>query len=61
VIIGQLHTSGKSYCSDNRTVAYVRQELLQLGHKLIDRFAVQLSDAINTILGDLENGNETKD
>jgi len=38
---------------DNRTVEYVRQELLQLGQKLIDKFAVQLSDAINNILGDV--------
>jgi hypothetical protein len=39
--------------SDNRTVEYVRQELLQLGEKLIHNFAVQLSDAINNILGDV--------
>jgi hypothetical protein len=38
---------------DNRTVEYVRQELLQYGNKLIDKFAVQLADAINNILGDV--------
>jgi hypothetical protein len=39
--------------SDNRTVDYVRQELLQLAHKINHNFAVQLSDAINNILGDI--------
>ena len=39
--------------NDNRTVEYVRQELLQLAHKLNHNFAVQLSDAINNILGDV--------
>ena len=39
--------------SDNRTVEYVRHELLQLSEKLISNFAVQLSDTINTILGDV--------
>ena len=38
---------------DNRTVEYVRQELLQYGTKLIDKFAVQLADTINNILGDV--------
>ena len=38
---------------DNRTVEYVRHELLQLGEKLIRNFAVQLSDTINNILGDV--------
>jgi hypothetical protein len=41
------------FISDNRTVEYVRHELLQLGKKLIDKFAVQLSDSINNILGDV--------
>lgn len=40
---------------DNKTVEYVRQELLQFGGKIIDKFAVQLSDSINEILGDIEN------
>jgi len=40
---------------DNKTVQFVRQELLQFGGKLIEKFAVQLSDAINEILGDIEN------
>jgi hypothetical protein len=39
--------------SDNKTVEYVRHELLQLGEKLIRNFAVQLSDTINNILGDV--------
>jgi len=38
---------------DNRTVDYVRQELLQLGDKTISKFAVQLSEMINRTLGDL--------
>ena len=38
---------------DNRTVEYVRHELLQLGEKLIRNFAVQLSETINNILGDV--------
>ena len=46
---------------DNRVVEYVRQELLQLGSNIINKFAVQLSDTINKILGDVENGNETED
>ena len=46
---------------DNRIVEYVRQELLQLGSNIISKFAVQLSDTINKILGDVENGNETED
>ncbi len=46
---------------DNRIVGYVRQELLQLGNNIISKFAVQLSDTINKILGDVKNGNETED
>ena len=46
---------------DNRTVEYVRQELLQLGSNIINKFAVQLSGTINEILGDVENGSKTKD
>jgi len=41
---------------DNRAIEYVRQELLQLGSRLIRKFAVQLSDAIKEILGDIEDG-----
>jgi hypothetical protein len=41
---------------DNKTVQFVRQELLQFGGKLIDKFTAQLSGAINEILGDIENG-----
>jgi hypothetical protein len=39
--------------SDNRTVGYVRQELLHLENKIISKFAVQLSEMIKKTLGDL--------
>ncbi len=55
------HLDDDTIMSDNRIVEYVRQELLQLGSNIISKFAVQLSDTINKILGDVKNGNETED